>query len=261
MTHGCCHRYVGQLCPGIYASEEEPTAAHISAANKFNRKKQPLPKDLEKWINVFRCRNAAKEDDLAISSQLGKTLQIAVERNTVTRTRRVHITATNVPYLFKGNTCLRRDQAAARGNNVSAGEIARNSGKSPGVGQFAAEIKAADEAEEFAERHTLSAQAPLQFGQFGLRTVTQDLTSPNSRDICGREEKNPAWAGIRRHSLVSNIVRSAKVIWLGTRTVVPAAALPTRHCSALLMEFCIMEFCIDDVSERGKDARPSGGRI
>jgi len=27
------------------------------------------------------------------------------------------------------------------------------------------------------------------------------------------------------------------------------------------MEFCIMEFCIDDVSERGKDARPSGGRI
>ena len=188
MTCGCCHRYVGQLCPCIHASEHEPTAAHISAANKFNRKKQLLPKDLEKWINVFRCRNAAKEDDLAISSQLGKTPQIAVERNTVTRIRRVHFTATNVPYLFKGNTCFRRDQSAARGNNVSAGEIARNSGKSPGVGQFAAEVEAADEAEEFAERYTLSAQAPLQFGQFGQlgrRTVTHDLTSPNSRYICG----------------------------------------------------------------------------
>ena len=185
MTCGCCHRYVGQLCPCIHASEHEPTAAHISAANKFNRKKQPLPKDLEKWINVFRCRNAAKEDDLAISSQLGKTPQIAVERNTVTRIRRVHFTATNVPYLFKSNTCFRRDQSAARSNNVSAGEIARNSGKSPGVGQFAAEVKAADEAEEFAERYTLSAQAPLQFGQLGRRTVTHDLTSPNSRYICG----------------------------------------------------------------------------
>src|SRR5207247_9386298 len=94
VTHGCCHRYVGQLCPGIHASEEEPTAAHISAANKFNRKKQPLPKDLEKWINVFRWRNAAKEDDLAISSEPGKQLQLTVEMITVKLTRKAHSNAT-----------------------------------------------------------------------------------------------------------------------------------------------------------------------
>jgi len=70
-----CQRYAGLNTP-----QHEPTAAHISPADEFSGKDEPLAKNMEQRFHVFRSCNAAQKSNLAIQAcDFGKHSRVTIE--------------------------------------------------------------------------------------------------------------------------------------------------------------------------------------
>src|SRR5580658_4730730 len=72
MAHCSSHRNVRELHPFARASQQQTASAHISAADKLRGKHQPLSKNSEQMLNVFRCRDTTQHNDCAIAHVIAK---------------------------------------------------------------------------------------------------------------------------------------------------------------------------------------------
>ena len=72
MAHCSSHRHVRELHPFARASQQQTTSAHITAADKLRRKRQPLSKNSEQRFNIFWCRDTTQQNDFAIAHVIAK---------------------------------------------------------------------------------------------------------------------------------------------------------------------------------------------
>jgi hypothetical protein len=86
------YRDVRQGYAGLNTPQHEPTAAHISPADEFSGKDEPLAKHMKQWFHVFRSCNAAQKNNLAIQAcDFGKQARVTIERYPVPRVGRIQV--------------------------------------------------------------------------------------------------------------------------------------------------------------------------
>jgi hypothetical protein len=54
-----------QLDSGAYTTQHQTSTAHVTAADEFLRKQQPLTEDGDHRFQVLRCRHASKKNEIA----------------------------------------------------------------------------------------------------------------------------------------------------------------------------------------------------
>jgi hypothetical protein len=86
VTDGFEHGNVGEAKAFASATEHQPAAAHVTAADKFQRKEQAASEYFEKRLDVFRGCDAAEENCLAVRAHgLAENVSVALERNPIAR--------------------------------------------------------------------------------------------------------------------------------------------------------------------------------
>ena len=66
MADGALDRDVGELLAGAGAAQEQAAAAHVAAADEIDREAEALAEDFREDVDVFRRRDAAEQDDVAV---------------------------------------------------------------------------------------------------------------------------------------------------------------------------------------------------
>src|SRR5262249_13433738 len=70
VPEGVTNPYIGKLRARSRASQQEASAAHVSAADELRRETQPLAKRVQQGIDVLAGSDAAQEDHLTAATDL-----------------------------------------------------------------------------------------------------------------------------------------------------------------------------------------------
>ncbi len=218
MPHRPRHRHIRQLPHLRCTSQHQPTATHIPAPHKLPRKHQPLPKNLQQRLDIFRRGHAPQQHNLALTPHaLRKQPRIPFQRHTILRRPRSNISARNLQQIRQPKHSIRRHQPARSRNHNNPRQPTRRRSMRPRIRQLPPKIQPTDKAKNFPERQPLFAKPHRQRKRRPSRKIIRARTPA-------------AFAG---DSKKIRLRRSSKFTPCGTdassRTpAFPPAASPTR---------------------------------
>src|SRR5579862_1095936 len=141
-------RRVLELLSSIDATQQEAAAAHVASPDEARWVEQPLAEHLQQRLDVTRAGNAAEEDDpTAPAGERRQRVGIAQQRGEIARLAR------SDPYARVGAQPRDGDrlggiaQPFTRRDDEGAAETGRRPTERARVGEFAAKIQRAEEAE------------------------------------------------------------------------------------------------------------------
>src|SRR5438874_1000845 len=77
---------VGEFASFTRGTQEQAAPAHVTAADEIAREDQPVAKSVEEDIAIFRRRDAAEENGVAVCRQFGRQrLGVATKRPVIAR--------------------------------------------------------------------------------------------------------------------------------------------------------------------------------
>jgi hypothetical protein len=192
------HRRVLQFHAVARVPQQQTATAHIAAPDERDRELQAAAEDAGQDIDVLRRGDAAQQDDVALGSDFRKQcVRAGLERTPVPGIVRVDVAFRERLHRGTRHQGVGASQPGVRRDDVDAvadDRVVRlgRPREPPRVGQLAAKVQAADEAEEIAEGGArLRAQRRR---ERELRIRRQCLLGTGPREVRGRQEKNA-----RRH--------------------------------------------------------------
>src|SRR3989338_3904008 len=153
---GASHRHVPQLAPFSNLAQQQAASAHVAQPDEVDGESEALAEDTAEHVHIFWRRHAAAQHALAIGTDLGRQRAGApLERPSIARIRRIDLAVRKREQSFERDERVGLSQPGVRRNDVHArsgrpGRMVRRS-EPPRVGQFAAKVQSADEAEDVAE--------------------------------------------------------------------------------------------------------------
>src|SRR4051794_36904455 len=155
------NRHILELGSFARMAQQQPTAAHVATADESDWKSQAGAKDVRENIDVLRRRDAAKQHDVAVRSDLGEQRARArLERPAVRWIVRVDVSSTECLHRCARDERIRTAQAGVGGDDMDPQTDDRIRGldrlrEPTRVRKLAAKIQAAHETEQVAERRTI----------------------------------------------------------------------------------------------------------
>ena len=135
--------------------EQKAAAAHVAAADEGRREVERPAKGSNKYVDVLSRGDAAEKHDTGVGRKLRRQrAQIPLERLAIPHVVRGDVDAGELSNEIGGHDGIRRLQTTRRRDDER-----RLRSKSASVGDFAAKVEAAAEAERIAERQASSPQS------------------------------------------------------------------------------------------------------
>ena len=149
MSDGAGHRDVIQLDALAGFAQQQASAGHVAAANEINRKPEALAEYPAEDADVLRRRDASEQHHVAGVSDLAEQRhRAALERLPIADVREIDVAVREFEDGRVGDPCVGTLQSCGRRDDVDVA----GRGELPRVRQLAAEVEAAEEREDVAER-------------------------------------------------------------------------------------------------------------
>ena len=117
-SHGPGDGDVGQFATIDSAAKQKSAPAHIAATDEIGGETKTLPEMFEEDVDVFCGRNAAEQDNFAVSRQLlREAFHVTFERNAITRLCLVNVDSGEFLKIGQADGSCCRNQSAGRRNN------------------------------------------------------------------------------------------------------------------------------------------------
>src|SRR5262249_54987569 len=148
----------------------QSTSAHVAAANELLGEQQSFAEGRGERVDIFPGRDAAEQHDARRGRKmLRQALGIARERSDEALTTACEVDVSEREQVVPSDARVERDQTALGRDDEARRSVVRATAKGACVRDLAAEVQAAQEAENLANRFAFGANAGGQL-EAGLRT-------------------------------------------------------------------------------------------
>ncbi|HEY7091057.1 MAG TPA: hypothetical protein VH518_23370 [Tepidisphaeraceae bacterium] len=169
MAHGAVDGDVGQLSLLIHASQHQPTAAHVPAADEIGGEEQSFAEHLQERLDILARRHAAEKDELAIWAGPEQLGGIPLERHSVGVIRLVDVIAAHLAKVGDGHRGSCRNKPAISRDDIALRLSIRRIPEPMRVRHLPTEVEAAEKGEDVAEgRPSALTDAPRQIEGRGI---------------------------------------------------------------------------------------------
>ena len=204
LTHGAGNRHVVELEPALDASQHQPAAAHVATADELGGNRRRSPKIVSSTRRTFRRRCCPAARHRSPDRRVDERPRAALERPPIADLVEID----GLP--GEGPQRLARDGLSAE-RKPAFGVITRmppappdrrvrRPGEATRVGELAAKVEPAEEAEDLAE-HRAFRRAQL-LGERELRGIRQDPASRGVRLRLAGDSRKIRLPPRSRHGLV-----------------------------------------------------------
>jgi hypothetical protein len=188
-SHGACDGDVRELRPIDGAAEKQSAPAHIAAADEIGGEAKAFSEVIEEDIDIFRRRDAAEENDLAVCPQsFGEVFYVTFERYAVTGIRLVDVHFREFLEIGEADRRCCRNEATCRRDDEDGRSFFSRRNEGIGVSELAAKIEAAEKCEYFSQCRRLL--APEAAGEIELGAFAHDHARALAAGIRRGEKKN-----------------------------------------------------------------------
>jgi hypothetical protein len=154
MTHGAEDRCVFQFRSVSGPAQKESAAAHIPTPNEIDRELQTLAEGCDEHVDVFAGADASEEDGFAVTAEFGgELLGVLLNGAAIANVVMVDVDGGEGAQIVDRKRSVGVDQASVGGDDEDARGGAWRLGEGASVSDFAAEIQAAEESKDVADRN------------------------------------------------------------------------------------------------------------